>query len=410
MNPARFLRRSISKANQSAQSLLEIRAGIANQSDLINRKLNEVISIMRGEPVPPESNASSEFANRDVRPLERLADYPKTSRDITMKDIEAWRAAESSLKTIKYFADYPANSLFNRIAGAFLYHLVRTMRPQTVVEIGSYYVASSEIMARALWENGTGVIHTTDPFGAERCPVIISQWPEPLQKHIKFYPLNSMSFFEHMEAQNMKIDIAFIDGNHDYEYAYFDLLSAAKMVRPGGIIIMDNIEQCGPFWAAVEFMRANPEWRELGNSIASFSPSRPFDYARFLGEASCAVLQAPKHYVVTSAPRATGQSPYSKGRVDGLRLDIAKPISKGTLHAQVILRGFPQGASPEQLITTLTIAVDGQTSVKAMLDKPLVSALEASITRYTMEIVLFWQTDNANQPLLLNAMPEAFAA
>jgi hypothetical protein len=33
------------------------------------------------------------------------------------------------------------------------------------------------VLARALWENGEGVVHTTDPFGAERCPAAIEVAP-----------------------------------------------------------------------------------------------------------------------------------------------------------------------------------------------------------------------------------------
>jgi hypothetical protein len=52
--------------------------------------------------------------------------------------------------------------------------LIRTLRPQAVAEVGTLFAGTTEVMARALWENGSGVIHTADPYGADRCPEIIA--------------------------------------------------------------------------------------------------------------------------------------------------------------------------------------------------------------------------------------------
>jgi hypothetical protein len=106
--------------------------------------------------------------------------------------------------------------------------------------------------------NGAGIIHTTDPFGAERCPEIIATWPAELREVTRFYPLSSMDFFLELERQKVALDMVLVEGNHDYEFASFDLLMAARSLRPGGIVVMDNAEQSGPFHAARTFLGANP--------------------------------------------------------------------------------------------------------------------------------------------------------
>jgi len=82
---------------------------------------------------------------------------------------------------LPYFANYPRQSLMSDHSRTVLFSLVQMHRPQVVVEIGTLYAGTTEVLARALWENGDGIIYTTDPFGAERCPDIIATWPVELR-------------------------------------------------------------------------------------------------------------------------------------------------------------------------------------------------------------------------------------
>src|ERR1044071_4434075 len=180
----------------------------------------------------------------------------------------------------EYFSHYPQRSLMSTYSRCFLFAMVRMMQPQSVAEVGTLFAGTTEVLARALWENGAGEIHTADPFGAERCPEIIAAWPADLQRHARYYPLNSMDFFLEMTRQRVTLDLVLIDGNHDFEFALFDLQKAARLLRPGGIIVLDNAEQTGPFEAARAFVERHPAWRELGSAIADYSSDNPFDAAR----------------------------------------------------------------------------------------------------------------------------------
>jgi len=344
---------------------------------------------------------------RFIKPLTKIAAYPERADNITYESLRTWHKSPAFAAVTAVFRDYPSNSLVGGIARELLYHLIRSTKAQNVAEVGTYYAATSEVMARALWENGRGILHTTDPFGAERCPFIISRWPEELQRHVGFYPLNSMGFFGELERNRVVLDIAFIDGNHDYEYALFDLASAAKLLRPGGIVLMDNVEQPGPFWAAVEFVRQNPEWTELGNSISNFSASYPFDAERgFIPGTPFVVLKAPEQYVVKSAPRATGQQPYGNKRLCGFRLNLSGAAPDGTLHMQIFLRGFSDEHDPEQLIAVTEANLHGESAFELSLPEPLETKVSS---RHTVEIILFWEPSSHGKPLLLRRAPEPFA-
>ena len=95
------------------------------------------------------------------------------------------------------------------------------------------------------------------------------------------------------------------NGNHDFEYALFDLQMAAKLLRPGGVIVMDNAEQTGPYQASRTFLARHAAWRELGNAVASYDALNPFDATRAsVPGTTFILLQAPDHVAGRHAPRA----------------------------------------------------------------------------------------------------------
>src|SRR5258708_38393824 len=89
-----------------------------------------------------------------------------------------------------------------------------------------------------------------------------------------------MDFFRGLEQHKVALGLVLVDGNHDFEFALFDLQMAARLIRPGGVIVMDNAEQTGPFHATRAFVARNPAWTELGAALARYDKSAPFDEAR----------------------------------------------------------------------------------------------------------------------------------
>src|SRR5260370_37731427 len=204
-----------------------------------------------------------------IRPLAPLIGSEITgSVAITAETMAVWRRTSAYFELLTYFESYPPRSLMGPHSRAILFSLIRMLRPKVVAEVGTLFAGTTETLARALFENGEGVIHTTDPFGADRCPAIIGTWPRELQEITEFHPLNSMDFFGALAQRRITLDMVLVDGSHDYEYALFDLQMAARLLRPGGIIVMDNSDQTGPFHASREFVARNPAWQEIGGPLS----------------------------------------------------------------------------------------------------------------------------------------------
>ncbi|MEJ0016634.1 MAG: class I SAM-dependent methyltransferase [Acetobacteraceae bacterium] len=150
---------------------------------------------------------------------------------------------------------------------SMLYATIRHLRPQWSLEIGTFFAQSTRIMAEAVVDDGIdGKIITLDPFGADRVPIAMQAWPEALQAVTEFRPCNSMQYFLDLEtAATPKgaaspLGVAFVDGHHNFEYALYDIIRCADHLTPGGAIFVDNLEQEGPKFAVIQFLRWNPSW------------------------------------------------------------------------------------------------------------------------------------------------------
>jgi predicted O-methyltransferase YrrM len=309
-----------------------------------------------------------------------------------------------------YFREYPPGSIMGDKSRAVLFALIRMLRPKTAAEIGTYFAGGAEIMARALWANGEGILYTTDPFGAARCPTIIATWPVELQALVQFHPLNSMDFLIRLHHQRVTLDFVLIDGDHDYEPVLFDLQMAARLLRPGGVIVMNDAVQTGPFQATRTFLAGNPAWRELGTAIRSYDENSPFAGERVSQpETGFVVLKAPDHWSISAIPRSWGQVTVNALAVDGLSLDAPPQVANGTLHYQAILRLFGEGP-PQEAKSVGSIAVKlagGGATLVHELEKPLQldAPMGAQDVRCTFEIELCWQATPGSPPLALASIP-----
>lgn len=176
-----------------------------------------------------------------------------------------------------------------------LTELVRLLAPASVLEIGTFFADTARVIAATMAELGSGHLTTIDPFGAERVPAIIDRWPAELRERVTFRPDNSMAFFLYLDEElrvkrgkDAPFNIAFVDGHHSFDYAFFDLMRSALFLRPGGAIVVDNIEQPGPDAAIRLFLQRHSQWQ-------LFKPcgESPGDELNFHPTANSAILLAP---------------------------------------------------------------------------------------------------------------------
>ena len=303
----------------------------------------------------------------------------------------------SETEAVIYKTAASQRALISAAAAALIYTLVRNAKPQHIVEIGTYYGGTSEVICRALHENGSGILHTVAPFEAERAIPIFNSWPQELRPHLEFYLMTSMEFYYRLDARGIRPEIAFIDGDHSYQAALFDIQSLAKSLARRGFLLVDNVSQPGPYYAAMDFLQRNPDWTQCKARNPEWAdPNKALDRERTsVPETDFEILRAPHGYSVGSRPVTFGEIP-SATEVKGLR--IHAETGGGTLHAQCILRGFGSAAAEEVTLAALDIAGPG--TVDLMFPIPL--RLKESFERCSAEPWLVW---SGQTPLKLSQVP-----
>jgi predicted O-methyltransferase YrrM len=121
-----------------------------------------------------------------------------------------------------------------------------------VLEIGTLYGQSTLFLAEAARKHG-GHVTTVDLRLSER------QWinKEPitdihevaerliseagLSDVVEFIAGNSNDVLPALAKTGKKFDFILIDGSHDYPVALLDFINADRLVKPGGIIAMDDV-------------------------------------------------------------------------------------------------------------------------------------------------------------------------
>ena len=331
-----------------------------------------------------------------AEPIGRLIDLP---------DATCYR------QTVEFFTGYPERSLLSEGCRAFLYQAIKALQARFVLEIGTYYAGTSEVLARAVHANGTGHVMTVDPYGAERVPKILAGWPQQLQDITTYAATDSMGIFIRFERIRPTVDLAFIDGDHEYGFVLYDLAMAAKWVRPGGIIVLDDASESTVYTAARDFLSVNPGWRALGGVFEAFDPPDPFRSMKrpSIKDTGFTVLAAPPHLEIRGKPISFNYGPFQEPGIKGFTIDPLEG-SAGRLHANVILRSFyedPQRGDPEQFDAAVAADVSGDSGrLEISLDTPCETSFELSGSWREVELVLFWEGRDGAGVLRLNDKPQ----
>ena len=312
-------------------------------------------------------------------------------------------------ETLKYI---DGHSLVFR---ALSYVLIRMLRPQLVVEIGTLNGGTSELFAQALMANGQGMLTTVDPYGGDRVPAIIRSWANELSRFVDFRPINSMELFAELANNRQRPDLIFVDGNHEYEYALFDLLSSARVVRREGVIIMDNYDLPGVIGACRSFEADNTDWQPVHFCAHPAFGSRE-DRMRF--DSLYRFYVAPSSISVGNRPAEFFSGNLQADGVRGFRLDLAEPSPGGRLYYQIYLRIYPWDlhlgvGDIEELSANGSISVEaGAKHTDVPLSVPLVTPRPMEGYNRRVDIALLFEGDSLGEdagghpaPLLLASEP-----
>ncbi|MCD7971147.1 MAG: O-methyltransferase [Candidatus Azobacteroides sp.] len=123
--------------------------------------------------------------------------------------------------------------LSGHLQGRTLKMFCRMIRPERILEIGTYAGYSALSMAEALEDNG--ILHTIE-INDELEDFILKHFNQ--SEHAHKIRLHIGDVFDILPDINEQFDLVFIDGDKRRYWDYFELVY--EKVRPGGFILADN--------------------------------------------------------------------------------------------------------------------------------------------------------------------------
>ena len=142
--------------------------------------------------------------------------------------------------------------------GFVYYGLVRALRPQHIVVIGSGFGFSVTCLALGLRDNGRGMLSFVDPsysilkHGPLQTVGGTSQWDDPdrvrahfarfgVEDVVTHFKMTSEEFFSGFGMRALPpVDLAFIDGNHAYEDVRHDFLAVLANGRRNTYMLLHD--------------------------------------------------------------------------------------------------------------------------------------------------------------------------
>jgi predicted O-methyltransferase YrrM len=137
--------------------------------------------------------------------------------------------------------------------GAIHHTLVRNLRPERALVIGSRYGYVPAVIALALQENGKGTLDFVDAnysdavHGSAIAFGGVGNWECPASRFsdleldpiVKVYVMRSDTFFG--QQSDARYGYVYIDGDHSYEGCRADLMQALASAEEGAIIALHDV-------------------------------------------------------------------------------------------------------------------------------------------------------------------------
>ena len=128
------------------------------------------------------------------------------------------------------------------VRGEYLFRLVRDRRPEVTLETGFAYGISALFIAEALRQNGAGRHIVVDPFERTRFDGLgLAHLDEAgLAERVTFYEEPSQLCLARLVQEGVRVDLAFVDGHHLFDYVIADCLLAAQLLEKDGLLVVDD--------------------------------------------------------------------------------------------------------------------------------------------------------------------------
>ena len=148
--------------------------------------------------------------------------------------------------------------------GKSLQKFIQDEDPQRVIEIGLGYgfSALNVFAAKDLSKKSDFRFITIDPNQESRFSNVGLQLLREIDvfEYVEFHNDSSELVLPRLIMTKEKADFAVVDGNHRFEHVFVDLFFLGRILKPGSLIFLDDMQLLG-IKKAVSFFVKNLEWK-----------------------------------------------------------------------------------------------------------------------------------------------------
>ena len=139
------------------------------------------------------------------------------------------------------------------------YFVCRVMKPEVVIETGVAYGVTSAYILQALQENGKGELHSIDlpPLGQNVDEYVGALIPSDLKNRWSLHRGSARHLLPEVLKKVGQVDIFLHDSLHTYGHMLWEFTTVLSKLRPGGVLLSDDIAENKAFHDWVEM--ASPE-------------------------------------------------------------------------------------------------------------------------------------------------------
>ena len=129
--------------------------------------------------------------------------------------------------------------------GAALRDRVRKEQALRTLETGLGFAVSTLFICEGLIANGPGGLHVAvDPYldGSHVGEGLGHLEEAGVRDLVEFHKERSETALPRLLADGRRFDLAFIDGNHRFEGVFLDLVYCGKLLSPGAVVFVDDLQ------------------------------------------------------------------------------------------------------------------------------------------------------------------------
>lgn len=133
-----------------------------------------------------------------------------------------------------YEDGFPIGSMW-RVEGQMLYALIRALKPQSVLELGTSRGCSATHILQALRDNGSGTLDCVD--NGSQVAVIGDMIPANLRDFATIHQTSIEEAIPIALEEGYRYDFILEDGMHSFEQVKLVWENADRLLNPGGMIV-----------------------------------------------------------------------------------------------------------------------------------------------------------------------------